>query len=296
MTTATAAEPELVSGPTAGPFRRFTRRLVRQPLAFGSLLVIVLLVITALAAPLLAPMDPNATDLVARNQPPGGGHLLGTDDLGRDLLSRLIYGTRITLMAPLIAVGVGALIGVPAGLIAGFWGRTPDWLLSRLADAMLSLPSLVLAMAIVAARGPSTVNAMTAVGLAFSPRIFRVVRGATMSVRHEVFIDASRAIGCTTKRLIAVHVLPNVAAPLIVQATVLLGFGVLAEAGLSFLGVGVQPPEASWGVLLRRGFDNLYMAPFQSIPSGLAITVLILAFQFLGDGMRDSLGKELRRA
>jgi peptide/nickel transport system permease protein len=264
--------------------------------AVGAAVVLLLLVVVALAAPLLATHDPNATDLTARNLAPGGGHLLGTDDLGRDVYSRLVHGTRITLIAPVIAVFVGALLGVPTGLLAGYLGGAMDWVLSRVADALFSLPGIVLAMAVVAVRGPSTANAMTAVGILFAPRLFRVVRGATMSVRNEPFIDASRTIGAGNGRLIGQHVLPNVAAPIIVQCTALLGFGVLTEAGLSFLGIGVQPPEASWGVLLRRGFDNLHDAPFQSVPPGIAITLLILAFQFLGDGMRDSLGKELRRA
>ncbi|WP_019631445.1 ABC transporter permease [Actinomadura atramentaria] len=280
---------------TAGPVRRFATRLARQPLAVASAAVLVLLVLVAVAAPLLATHDPDATNLAARNLPAGGGHLFGTDDLGRDVYSRLLYGTRVTLLAPVIAVGVGAVLGVPAGLLAGYLGGPVDWLLSRVADALFALPGIVLAMAIVAVRGPSTANAMTAVGVLFAPRLFRVVRGATLSVRRAVFVDAARTIGAGTGRIVGHHVLPNVAAPIIVQFTVLLGFGVLMEAGLSFLGIGVQPPEASWGVLLRRGFDNLYAAPFQSVPPGVAITVLILAFQFLGDGMRDSLGKELRR-
>jgi peptide/nickel transport system permease protein len=258
--------------------------------------LLVLIAAVAVAAPALAPHDPNDTDLIAKFAEWGeDGHLLGTDDLGRDAFSRLLYGTRITLVAPFIAVGVALVLGLPTGLLAGFRGGIVDAVLGRVSDALLALPGLVLAIAVVAARGPGTVNAMTAVGIAFAPRVFRIVRGATLGVRAETFIEASRAAGASSTRLIGSHVLPNILPPLIVQVSVMLGFAVLTEAGLSFLGIGVQPPDASWGVLLRRGFDHLQAAPLLSFPPGLMIMVLTLCFQFIGDGLRDSLGKEIRR-
>lgn len=281
---------------TPSPLRRFLRRYRHERLAVAATVLLALIAIAAIAAPALATHDPNDTDLLAKLAAPGDdGHLLGTDDLGRDAFSRLAYGTRVTLMAPFIAVGVALLLGLPTGLLAGFRGGIVDAVLGRIADALLALPGLVLAIAVVAARGPGTVNAMTAVGIAFAPRVFRVVRGATLGVRAETFIEASRAAGASSTRLISTHVLPNILPPLIVQISVMLGFAVLTEAGLSFLGIGVQPPDASWGVLLRRGFDHLQAAPHLSFPPGLMIMVLTLCFQFIGDGLRDSLGKEIRR-
>ncbi|HWL44926.1 MAG TPA: ABC transporter permease [Ilumatobacter sp.] len=280
---------------TPGPIKRFARRFARQPIAMFAVGLLVVLTLMAVLAPLIATHDPALQNLRARNQGPSSGHWFGTDDIGRDLFSRMVYGARTTLLAPVIAVTVGMVLGVPTGLLAGFKRGPIDAVLGRVADALLALPGLIVAMAIVAVRGPSMVNAMMAVGLNFAPRFFRVVRGTALAIREETFIDASRIAGASDTRLIRSHVLPNIAPPLIVQATIMLGVGVLAEAALSFLGVGVQPPQATWGVLLRRGFDNLSEARYQSIPPGIAITVLILAFQWVGDGLRDSLGREVRR-
>lgn len=296
MTAPPKAAATVTAERTPSPLRRFLRRYRHERLAVAATVLLALIAIAAIAAPALATHDPNDTDLLAKLAAPGDdGHLLGTDDLGRDAFSRLAYGTRVTLMAPFIAVGVALLLGLPTGLLAGFRGGIVDAVLGRIADALLALPGLVLAIAVVAARGPGTVNAMTAVGIAFAPRVFRVVRGATLGVRAETFIEASRAAGASSTRLIGTHVLPNILPPLIVQISVMLGFAVLTEAGLSFLGIGVQPPDASWGVLLRRGFDHLQAAPHLSFPPGLMIMVLTLCFQFIGDGLRDSLGKEIRR-
>lgn len=290
------SEDVSVTPRSASRFRQFLRRYRHERPAVASTVVFVLLVLLALVAPLVATHDPNDTDLVNKfARPLAGGHLLGTDDLGRDAFSRLLYGARITLVAPFIAVAVGLLLGLPTGLVAGFSRGWIDAMLSRTSDAFLALPGLILAIAFIAARGPGTVNAMIAVGVGFAPRIFRVVRGATLTVRGETYIEASRSTGASTGRLIGSHVLPNILSPLIIQVSVLLGFAVLTEAGLSFLGIGVQPPQASWGVLLRRGFDNLQRAPWLTYPPGFLIMILTLCFQFVGDGLRDSLGKETRR-
>lgn len=300
MTTIDAAPHGRAGKPAAsatpGPLRRFARRLLTNKLALASLAVLVLLILIAVFADLLAPLDPTKQNLIARNEPSSAEHWLGTDDLGRDQLSRLIVGTRITLIAPAVAVALGLVIGVPTGLLAGYLGGWVDQVLSRIADALFSIPSLVLAMAVVAVRGPSTINAMAAVGVLFAPRLFRVVRGSTMSLKRLQFIDAAKTMGSTPLRIVRSHIFNNLSGVLIVQTTVLLGFGVLIEAGLSFLGIGVQPPGASWGVILRRSFDNINAQPIASLWPGLLITILILAFQFLGDGMRDSLGREIRHA
>jgi peptide/nickel transport system permease protein len=295
LQTPTGALPPPAVEASPGPLRRFLRRFRRQRLAMLALLGLGVLAVVALLAPVLAPYEPAATDVPNQFTPPGGGYVLGTDDLGRDALSRLLYGTRISLLAPLIALAVAVGLGLPLGLLAGYMGRWVDWLISRVAETFMSLPAIILAIALVAALGPSTVNAMIALGIVYAPRLMRVVRSAVLVVREETYIEASRSIGCSSTRILAGHVLPNVVPPIVVQVSLMYGFAVLAEASLSFLGVGVQPPDASWGVLLRRGFVNLYEAPWLIFPPGFAIMLVVLAVQVVGDGLRDSLGQEVRR-
>lgn len=292
-----ATEHETAPKPrgTAGPGRRFLARLLRQKLAVAAMVFLLLLVVIAIFADLLVPYDPIRQDFESRYYPPYYAHPFGTDDLGRDILSRMIAGSGITLLAPAIAGAVGFVLGVPIGVVAGYLGGWFDWLTSRIADALFAIPGLILVMAVVAVRGESTVNAMVAVGILFAPRFYRVLRAETMTLRAARFVEASVMAGATPLRVIRTHIGPNVAPSLIVQCTVLLGVGVLVEAGLSFFGIGVQPPEASWGVVLRRSFDSMSTEPSLMIAPGLAITLLILALQFLGDGMRDSLGREIRR-
>ncbi|TCP45050.1 peptide/nickel transport system permease protein [Tamaricihabitans halophyticus] len=258
--------------------------------------LLALLLLVALVADWIMPHDPNAQDLLGQNAPPSATHPLGTDDLGRDILSRLIDGTGVTLLAPFIAVGVGVLIGLPVGMLAGYFRGIFDWLSTRVADALFAVPGILLAMAIVAIRGPSTVNVMIGVGVLFAPRVFRVIRAEVLAIRQATFVDAARTIGASPMRILRNNILPNTAGTLIVQCTVLLGMGVLIEAALSFFGIGVQPPQASWGVVLRRSFDSLTEAPMQSIYPGIAITLLVLAFMYVGDGIRESIGKEHREA
>jgi peptide/nickel transport system permease protein len=289
--TVTGSVPAPVAEVSPGPMRRFRQ----QKLAMIALAFLAVLSIVAVLAPLLAPFDPAATDVPRQFTPPGGEFLMGSDDLGRDALSRLLYGTRISLVAPLIALAVAIGLGVPLGMLAGYVGGWIDWLISRVADTFMSLPAIILAIALVAALGPSTVNAMIALGIVYAPRLLRVVRGAVLVVREETFIEASRSIGMSSPRILGMHVLPNIVPPIIVQLSLMFGFAVLAEASLSFLGVGVQPPDASWGVLLRRGFVNLYEAPWLIVPPGIAIMLVVLAVQLIGDGLRDSLGQEIRR-
>lgn len=272
-------------------FNGYLRTFFRNRIAAVSVTFVLILILVAIFAPLISPYSPNAQDLTARNLAPGGAHLLGTDDLGRDQLSRLMHGARITLSAPLIAAGIGIVVGTPTGVIAGFYEGAVDWFLSRAADVLFSIPGLVLAMTIVGIRGPSTTNAMIAVGVVFAPRIFRVVRSATLKTKHELFVEAARSMGAPRWKIILRHIIPNIAGILTVQTTVLLGLGVLTEAGLSFLGIGVQPPGASWGVILRRTFDNIYEQPFGSVVPGLLITLLILSLQFIGDALHETLGK-----
>ena len=263
------------------------RRLLGHRAAVVSGGFLLLLAFAALFAPLLAPHDPNKQDLLNVLQGPSGDFLLGTDNKGRDVFSRILYAGRVALMAPLLAVTVGVVLGVPAGLLAGTTRGRIDRILGRLADTILSIPPLVTALAIVAILGPGLTNAMLAIGIVYAPRLFRVTRGATMSVSEELYIDASRSVGCSTPRLLWAHVLPNIAGPLLVQISLMMGFSLLAEASLSFLGLGIQIPDASWGSMLRDAYQDKFRAPYAVVPPGIAMTLTILAFNTLGDGLRD---------
>lgn len=281
--------------PPRRPIARFTRRFRRQRagLVAGAFLLFILFL--AIFGPWLAPHDPNAQNLsLYLADPFTSGHLLGTDELGRDVLSRLIYSARVSLLAATLAVSIGFAIGVPLGLIAGFVGGKVDGFLMRVTDAVMAFPPLILAIAVIGALGPSMVNAMTAVGIIFAPRFIRLVRSSVLTVREETFIEASRSMGTPAHWIITRHVLPNSLSPLIVQVSLAAGFSLLAEAGLSFLGLGVQPPDASWGTMLGRGFRVGGEQAWLVVWPGLAIALSVLAFNVLGDAIRDSLGREVR--
>ena len=282
--------PVVLAPPPSG----FVRRFCRNRTAMVSLCLLVLITLVAVFAPLLAPHDPARSSLRAIMKPPGMRYLLGSDDLGRDVLSRLIFASRLSLLASVQAVSIALAIGLPLGLISGYAGGWVDTIIMRLNDALMSFPALILAVVIVGLMGPSLSNAMTAIGLVYAPRIMRVVRGSTLSVRQEVYITAARATGCGDARIILRHVLPNVTGPLVVQATVLMGQALLAEAGLSFLGLGVQPPEASWGAILGTAFPYMAQSPVPTIAAGLVISVTVLCFNLIGDGIRDSVGRMRR--
>jgi peptide/nickel transport system permease protein len=277
---------------TEGPYRRLARRFRSNKLAMTALVCLLLIVAAAIFAPLLAPYPPAQISMENRLLPPTSGHLLGTDELGRDTLSRLLYASRTSLLAAVTAVGVAVVIGLPSGLAAGFFGGWPDKVLSRIADAVMCFPYLLLAMAIISALGPGLRNAMTAIGLVYAPRLFRIVRAAVLEVRHSTYIEAARTSGTTSIRSITRHILPNISSPLIVQVTVMLSAALLAEASLSFLGFGVTAPDASWGMMLGRGFGNIRTAPWGTYWPGLAIAVTTLSLNVIGDGLRDSLGRE----
>lgn len=282
---------------TPSPGRAFARRVWSSRTNKVCLIFLGFLVVVAAAAPWIAPYDPAHQKLASAFLPLfSDGHLLGTDQLGRDTLSRLIHATQISLVAPLIAVGFAVVTGLPLGLLAGYLGGRFDWIAGRVADALIALPALVLALAIIAIFGPGLVNAMLAVGAASAPRLFRVVRGSTINVREETYIEASKVVGCSTARTVLTHVLPNVRSPLLVQVTLMMSLALLAEAGLSFLGLGVQPPTASWGSMLRSAFDNRFQSPWMVVPPGIAIVLTILSLNMLGDGIRDAVGQERRKS
>jgi peptide/nickel transport system permease protein len=256
-------------------------------LASGYLLILVLV---ACFAPIIATHDPNAQNIAMRFAGPSAEHWLGTDSLGRDVMSRLSYASRIAVMAPLISVGLAILVGVPAGMWAGLRRGWLDVVFSRIADALLSLPGLAFALAIVAVLGPGLTHAMIALGVTFTPRAFRIVRAATLSVGEETYTDAARAIGLSDARIIRSHVLPNIIAPLLVQTSIMMGVSLVGEAALSFLGLGVQLPGASWGTMLNTAYQTQYQDPAGLLPPAIALAVTVLAFNTLGDVIRDVVG------
>lgn len=274
------------------PGRRVWRKVLRKPAAALAFAFIVLLVVVALVSLVKTPQDPARQDLLERLKGPSGDHWLGTDSLGRDNFSRLIEGTRLTLWSALQAIVLAIALGIPAGLIAGFVGGKLDALMSRIADVLIALPPIIFALAIVGILGPGLTNAMIAVGVVFAPRFFRLARSGANSIRHETYIEATRAVGCSTPRILRRHVLPNSSGPLIVQITFALGAIVTAEASLSFLGLGARPPAASWGTMVRDAFTNVYDTRFPLIAPSMMIVLTILAFSVLGDALRDALGRD----
>lgn len=277
------------------PSRRFRRRFFRERAAVVALGFLVMMVLVAVLAPVLAPHDPDAQSLSDRLAAPSWAHFLGTDDLGRDVFSRMLFASRVSLIAAVQATIVGVVLGVPVGLIAGYTRGWFDSLASRVADAVMSIPALLLALSIVAVLEPNITSAMIAIGIVYAPRLFRVTRAASISIREETFVEAARSVGAGPMRIITGHVLPNVLSPLVVQISLSMGVAILFEASISFLGLGVQPPDASWGSMLGRSTRFFEESPVLVMAPGVAILLTVLSFNVIGDGVRDSLGKELRR-
>jgi peptide/nickel transport system permease protein len=284
MTETALPHPRLRANPS--PARRLFRWLASDLRAALALAVLIGLVIVAATAPWIAPYSPTAQDVNNMLSPPSAAHLLGTDDLGRDIFSRLIYGAPATVYASLLAVGVAVAIGLPVGLIAGFFGGWIDDLISRVIDTFLSFPAIVLAIAVTGALGIGLTNGMIAVGIVMFPSLARIVRARTLIVRQELYVDASRCFGAPAWHILWKHVLPNSLQPVIVQVTLLLAAALLAEASLSFLGLGIQPPNPSWGAMLARAYQYMEIAPEQMYAPGLAILVIALAFNALGESLR----------
>ncbi|HOB95863.1 MAG TPA: ABC transporter permease [Aquabacterium sp.] len=273
-------------------FFAFLRRDLRAAVSLAFLLALCVL---ALCAPLIAPYPVTAQDVDNTLAAPSAAHLLGTDDLGRDVFSRMVHGGAATLYASSLAVGIGLLLGLPVGLLAGYSGGWLDDGISRFIDALLSFPSIVLAIAVTGALGIGLTNGMIAVGIVFSPQIARLVRARALVVRQELYVDAARCFGASTARILWRHVLPNTVQPVIVQVTLLLAAALLAEASLSFLGLGIQPPQPSWGSMLARAYQNMELAPEQMYAPGLAILLTALAFNTLGESLRVALDPTTKR-
>jgi len=276
------------------PARRALRRLLARRTAVFGLAVVAAMVLLALAAPWLAPFDPLATSWTLVRKAPSGAHWFGTDEVGRDLLSRVIWGGRASLAAGVISVSIAVGVGVPLGMLAGYVGGVLDAAISRLTDAMLAIPFLILAIALAAFLGPSLGNAMIAIGVTATPIFVRLSRGQVLAVRAEEYVEAARAVGNPPARILLRHVLPNILPPVIVQSTLAIAAAIIAEASLSFLGLGQQPPSPSWGSMLNTAQRFLTQAPWMAVFPGLAIFVTVLAFNLLGDGLRDALDPKSR--
>jgi peptide/nickel transport system permease protein len=284
-TSAPAEAPLRVESPS----RRALRRLAGRKGAMVALAVILVLAAVALLAPFISPYDPAQQSWAAVRKPPSAAHWFGTDEVGRDVLARVIYGARASLSAGVISVLIAIAIGVPLGLIAGYWGGLVDGLISRFTDAMLACPFLILAIALAAFLGPSLGNAMIAIGVTAMPIFVRLTRGQVLSVKSEDYVEAARAVGNSHWRIAFRHILPNVLPQLLVQATLTIAAAIIAEASLSFLGLGQQPPAPSWGSMLNAAQRFLSNAPWMAVWPGLTIFVTVLSFNLLGDGLRDAL-------
>jgi len=271
------------------PTQRGLRRLARRGGAMFGLAVVLFFLLIAALAPWIAPYDPLATSWTALRLAPSATYPFGTDEIGRDVLSRVIWGARASILAGLVSVSISVSLGVPIGMLAGYLGRWVDALISRITDAMLACPFLILAIALAAFLGPSLTNAMIAIGISATPVFIRLTRAQVLAAKAEDYVEAARALGNPHLRIALRHILPNIVAPLIVQATLAIAAAVIAEASLSFLGLGQQPPAPSWGSMLNTARSYVDQAPWMAVWPGLSIFLLVLSFNLLGDGLRDAL-------
>ena len=292
MNNTPAAEEEITCAPKRG--REFLKRFSESRPAMIGLILLAVLVVSAIFAPAIAPFDPYESNLPNSLKPPSNNNLLGTDELGRDILSRILYGARISLLVGVEAVVLALFCGVVLGAVAGFYGGKVDTAIMSVMDVMLSFPSILLAIAFMTVLGRGVEKAVIAIGIVSIPQYARIVRGSVLSVKENVYVMAARALGNGDGRLIFVHILPNVMAPIIVRATIGISVAILEAAALGFLGLGVAPPTAEWGTMLGSGRQTIFNAPHIVMFPGLAITVTVMAFNLLGDGLRDVLDPRLK--
>jgi peptide/nickel transport system permease protein len=280
--------------PRVSEARRILRTMSSRGLVVFGMIVVLAFIIIAIFAPLISPYDPNQVDITVALQGPSHAHLLGTDQLGRDLLSRIFYGTRISLIVGVVAVAIASFLGITLGLLAGYYKGWVNTVIMRLMDAMLSLPPLILALVMTAALGGGLTNILIALGISMMPGFCRLTCGVVLSLKENDYATVARAVGASDFRIMLRHILPNAFAPLLVLITLMMGGMVMAEAGLSYLGVGIQPPTPSWGSMVNKGYDYLLISPVLSIAPGIAVALLVLSFNMVGDGLRDSLDPRLR--
>lgn len=275
--------------------RSWIARLLRNPPATAGAVVVLTMVVVAVFATQLAPYKPTEPNYDALLEQPSRAHWLGTDELGRDVLSRMMFASRVSLLVGAMAVAMGVMIGMPLGLVAGYLGRWAEQILMRIMDSVIAFPALVLALGISAAMGAKLTNAVIAIGIIGVPVFARLAHGQTLSVRERDFVTAARALGNTHLGIMTKHIFPNITTPIIVQATLFVAQAILLEAALSFLGVGVRPPQTSLGSMLRLGSNYMQLAPWLSVFPGVVLVIVVLAINFLGDGLADALNPRLRR-
>lgn len=285
---------EETSPPSSGPVI-ILKRLSRSPGAMMGLVVVLIFLFISVAADYIAPHDYDLSNFSMRRAAPSAEHWLGTDELGRDLFSRLLHGARYSLVVGLISVGIGLAVGIPLGLLSGYFGGKTDMVIMRLMDIMLAFPSILLAILMVAVLGPSLENSMIAIGVVSIPIYARLVRSSTLAIKEDLFIEASRAMGVGDWRIILVHVFPNTLAPIVVQSTLQIAVAIQAAAALGFLGLGAPPDVPEWGNMLQKGRTYIISAPHIVIFPGLAIMLVVLGFNLLGDGLRDALDPRISR-
>lgn len=300
MTTPATLDPVEQAQETAiessGFWHTTLRRLMRHRIGRIGVVIVTVLVIMAVFGPILSPYDPNAIDFTNRFSPPTLAHPMGTDDFGRDTFSRILYGARVSLMVGLIAVTIATVLGTTFGLVSGYTRRRwVDEVIMRSMDIIFAFPAILLAIAILAALGKGVTNAMIAIGLVYTPIFARIVRGAVLSIRNEEYITAARALGTRNHIILTRHILPNSSAPLIVEISLSLAFAILAEAALSFFGLGTPPPDASWGRMLSEGRAYFQQSFWMALFPGLAIMLAVMGFNFLGDGLRDALDPKMKQ-
>jgi peptide/nickel transport system permease protein len=278
-----------------GYWKTTLRRLLRHPIGRIGTIIVIVLVLAAIFGPLVSPYDPNAIDFENRFSPPTLAHFFGTDDFGRDTFSRILYGARISMMVGVIAVGIAGTLGTTLGLISGYTTRrSVDEVIMRAMDVLFAFPAILLAIAILAALGKGIANAMIAIGLVYTPIFARIVRGSVLSIRNEEYVTAAKALGTRSRVILPRHILPNSSAPLIVEISLSLAFAILAEAALSFFGLGTQPPDPSWGRMLSEGRAYFQQSIWMALFPGLAIMLAVMGFNFLGDGLRDALDPRMK--
>lgn len=296
-TTQTEKSPSTLekSNPRAEAFKTFMKRLLKNKAAVVGGLVILFIIIVGVLGPFLVKTDPNAQNILNKLQPPSKEHWFGTDNFGRDIFSRIVNGTKLTLTVGFLSVFIGGTIGVILGIVAGYYGGAIDTITMRLMDILLAFPGILLALAIVSVLGGSLVNVIIAVGIFSVPAFARIVRGSTLQVKRLEYIDAVRALGASDIRIIFKHILPNILSPIIVQATMRIATAILTASGLAFLGLGAQPPDPEWGAMLSDGRTYMHNAGHMVLIPGMMIVVVVLAFNIFGDGLRDALDPKMKQ-
>lgn len=276
-------------------YKGIWRRLRKNKSAVIGGGIVIFFILLAIFGPMLTPIDPNATDITNKNQPPSADHWFGTDNYGRDMFTRIIHGAKLTLIVGFLSVMIGGVVGVIFGIVAGYYGGWVDTIIMRIMDVLLAFPGILLALAIVSVLGGSLTNMIIAIGIFSVPAFARIVRGSALSVRKLEYIDAMKALGASDLRIIFKHILPNVTSPIIVQATLRIATAVLTASGLSFLGLGAQPPAPEWGAMLSAGRTFMHDSPHMVLIPGIMIVIVVLAFNIFGDGLRDALDPKMNK-